>query len=393
MTKKVLYTILVGFPLFFATCSPTALKPKSLLVSAKQVVFYDNSILKRITSSNDSLSYQPADYQVSINRISYQTTLPDGTSFTASGIIYLPSQLSAPNRAYPILSFQHGTAYSDAEAPTGTNFSSPGFSYPLYYATHGYIVVCPDYIGYGDANRFPHEYEHRQSLAQVTVDMLLAAKEFLAKKEITAASKVFMTGYSEGGYATLSAQKLAEDQYSNNLKITASSCGAGPYAMTAFFDYLTHKPTIGGVANYIYIWETLTYNRLYGLKKPMSYYFKSPYAEQIERSIDNARSITASFNAICTDQFRADILNPASAFRKALTDNDLTNWSTQIPTQLVHSEQDEFIPFLTTQQTYESMRQRGSLKLNLVALKKGYHVPTEILFLRQTLKWFDSLKN
>ena len=392
MNKTVLYTFLCSFILFFSACEPKSIATKPVLISSNQVVFYDNSILKRLASDDDSLIYTPADYQISINRISYQTTLSDGTPIIASGIVYLPSQLTHPKKIYPLLSYQHPTAYSEAEVPSGSNFSVPSFNYALYFATYGYIVACPDYIGYGATDKVPHDYEYRQTLAQATVDMLLATKEFLAKKEIVWTNKLFLTGYSEGGYATLAAQKLLEESYNSEFQLAGSSCGAGPYAMPAFFDYLTKKTTMGGAANYIYIWETLSYDRIYGLKKPISYYFKSPYAEQITQSLDNARSIMVSFDKICTDQFRADVLNPSSAFRQALNDNDLTNWATQTPTQLIHSEQDEFIPFLTSQQTYTGMRQHGSSKLSLVALKTGYHVPVGVLFMSRTVNWFEQLK-
>ena len=267
------------------------------------------------------------------------------------------------------------------------------FSYPIYFATHGYIVACPDYIGYGASDQVPHDYEHRQTLAQATADMLLATQAFLTKKGIQTTNKTFLTGYSEGGYASLSAQQLIEEKYADKLHLTGSSCGAGPYAMSAFFNYVTQQTTVGGVANYIYAWETLSYNRIYGLSKPISYYFKSPYAEQLTQSLDNARSITLSFDKLCTDQFKADVRNPASAFGKALADNDLTNWQTAIPTRLIHSQQDEIIPFLTSQQTYTAMRQRGSAKLSLLAITNGAHVPTEVLFMRRSLEWFEQLKN
>lgn len=397
MIKRVLYSLFSGFSFLLLACSPNTVpapvQPKSALVSASQLVFYTNATLRRITPGHDSLVYQPADYQVSINRLTYRTTLRDGSIVTASGVVYVPQQLTPAQKPYPLLSFQHPTAYSNADAPSGNNFAAVSFSYPLYFATHGYIVACPDYIGYGAADGLPHDYEHRQTLAQATVDMLLATQEFLAKKAIGWNKQVFLTGYSEGGYASLSAQKLLEEQYPNQLHVAGSSCGAGPYSMPTFFDYVTQKKTIGGIANYLYAWETLAYDRIYGLKKPIDYYFKSPYAGQITQSLDNARSITVSFNQMCTDQFRTDVGNPRSPFRKALTDNDLTDWSTQTPTQLIHSEQDEIIPFLTSEQTYTSLRQRGSSNLSLIALKQGSHVPTEVLFMRRSLDWFERLRN
>lgn len=383
--------LLTIFPLLTA-CTPSTLAPRPVLISSNQLVYYTNSILHRIVTSNDSLSYEPADYELSINRITYQTTLNDGTTVTASGIVYVPSRLNSPNQQYPLLSFQHPTAFSDAEAPSGTDFSVVSFSYPIYFATHGYIVACPDYIGYGAADHVPHDYEYRQTLARATVDMMLATKSFLDQQNIEWTNQLFLAGYSEGGYATMSAQQLIEQKYSDELPITGSSCGAGPYAMPAFFKYVTQQPTVGGVANYIYAWETLSYDRIYGLNNPVSYYFKEPYASQIGQSLDNARSIALSFDQICTDQFRADVTNPISPFGKALSDNDLSNWDSHTTTQLVHSEEDEIIPFLTSQQTYTSMRQHGSSNLSLVALPTGSHVPTEVLFMRRSLNWLEQQK-
>ncbi|GAB3957773.1 hypothetical protein GCM10028805_51110 [Spirosoma harenae] len=393
MSKQLPIILLFSLLVTLTACDTPNNQPKPVLISSNQVVFYNNSILKLLSTSNDSLAYQPGDYQISINKLIYQTTLQDGTSITASGIVYLPSQINAPGKQYPLLSLQHSTAFSNQEAPSGLNFSALNFSYPIYFATHGYIVVCPDYIGYGESEDFPHDYEHRQTLAQATADMLLATKAFLKKKELQWTNKVFLAGYSEGGFATLSAQQLIEDRYKDELPLAGSSCGAGPYAMPAFFNYVTQNKTVGGIANYIYAWEILSYDRIYGLNKPVSYYFKSPYAERISQSLDSARSITLSFDKICTDQFRADIKNPTSAFGKALADNDLTNWKTQTATQLIHSEEDEIIPFLTSQQTYTALRKLGSTKLSLETIARGGHTPTEVVFMHRALAWFDGLKN
>ncbi|GAB3556951.1 alpha/beta hydrolase family protein [Spirosoma fluminis] len=391
MLKKLPYLVLACLVFPFIACAPDKIESAPVLISANQLVFYDTSLLKRL-SSNDSLDYQPLDYQISINRLTYRTTLQDGSSVTASGVVYIPRQLTLPDKSYPLLSFQHPTAYTNAEAPSVNNFAAAAFSYPLYFATHGYIVACPDYIGYGVTHQIPHDYEHRQTLAQATVDMLLATREFLSKKAIGWNAQLFLTGYSEGGFATLSAQKLLEEHYTGEFQVSGSSCGAGPYAMPTFYDYLTQKNTVGGIANYLYVWETLSYNRVYGLNKPISYYFKSPYAEQIQESLQNAKSIKASFNQICTSQFLTDIQRASSPFRIALIDNDLSDWLTHTPTQFIHSQQDEIIPFITSQHTYNSLRSRGSSNLHLITLPKGGHVSTEVLFVQQSLDWFEQLK-
>lgn len=378
--------------LLFAACSPRAIPPVPVLLNAVQLVYYTNATLQQVSTSHDSLVFRAADYTVSVNRISYRTTLDDGTSVTASGVVYIPTQAGSANKRYPLLSYQHPTAFSNADAPSGYNYGGVSFSYQLYFATHGYIVACPDYVGYGDADKLPHDYEHGQSLARATVDMLLATKEFLAKQNTPWNEQVFLTGYSEGGYASLSAQKLLEERYDGILHMAGSSCGAGPYAMPTFFGYVTQHPTVGGVANQLYAWQVMSYNRIYGLNKPVSYYFKSPYAELIAGSLANARSIPLSFDKICTDQFLADVRNPASPFAKALADNDLTDWSTRTATRFIHGQQDEIVPYLTSQQTYAAMQRRGSPNLNLVTIKSGGHIYNEVIFIRRSLEWFEQLR-
>lgn len=375
-----------------AACTPDDPQPKPILVSSTQIADYSNAVLRQLTTTNDSLEYTPANYRLTIYRLVYQTTLEDGSTVDASGIVFVPSQPTPPQKPYPILSYQHPTAFSNTEAPSGANYGQPGFSYSLYFATHGYIVVAPDYIGYGVADKLLHRYEHRQTLAQATVDMLLAANAFLAQKGISYTPQTFMVGYSEGGYATLSAQKLIEEKYSSAIPLAGTSCGAGPYDMSGFFDYITHNRTVGRVANYIYTWQVLSYNRIYGLNKPLTYYFKSPYAEQITESLNNAWTTETSFDALCTDAFKADLRNPTSAFAQALADDDLTNWTAQTPTRLIHSREDDIIPFLTTERTAAALKQRGSKNVNLVALPTGYHVVAEVSSIRRSLEWFQQLR-
>lgn len=44
-------------------------------------------------------------------------------------------------------------------------------------------------------------------------------------------NQLFLAGYSEGGYATLATQKTIEENYQNELTVTASAFGAGAYDM------------------------------------------------------------------------------------------------------------------------------------------------------------------
>lgn len=391
---RLLYGLLIGwFAIGLFSCTPLAVHPESgALIDSLRVASYSNATLSNLRTSNDSLVYQPADYELTVYRITYRTTGKDGQAIAASGVVYIPHRLRTAARPYPLLSLQHPTAFSNAEAPSGANFTVASFSYPLYFATHGYLVACPDYIGYGQSDQVAHPYEHAPTLGQATVDMLLATRELLTAKGIAFADPVFLAGYSEGGYASLSAQKLIEERYSASIRLAGSSCGAGPYDMPAFYDFITRQPTPGGVANYLYVWQTLAYNRLFTINKPVSYYFREPYASQLEQSLENARTISLSFDKLCTDQFKADVRDPNSVFGQILAGEDLTGWTAQTATRLIHGESDEIIPFLTTQRAYDSLRRRGSSQVSMLPIKAGYHVPTEVIFMRRSLEWFESMR-
>ncbi len=47
--------------------------------------------------------------------------------------------------------------------------------------------------------------------------------------------KLFLTGYSQGGYVALATEQAMENQ---GMTVTASSPGSGPYALSAFVDYI-----------------------------------------------------------------------------------------------------------------------------------------------------------
>ncbi len=395
--------IAVLFVFIVAACQPDDVKPDPVLIQSAPMASYSNAVLKTLKVPNDSLVYTPGSYSLFMQRLTYYTTLEDGTRVTASGVVYLPTQATG-GQSMPLLGYQHPTAFSNTEVPSGYDYATPTFSYPIYFATHGYIVACPDYVGYGDASGIAHPYENRASLAHASVDMLRATKEWLQQRTDQANAsqagatklwngQIFLAGFSEGGYATLSAQQLIEQQYADQLTLTSTSCGSGPYAMASFFDYITHQTTpSAGVVNYLYVWQTMVYNKLYNGNKPLNYYFKSPYAEQLTTSLDSARSFAVSFDQLCTDQFRADVRNSTSTFGKALLTNDLTNWAAQGRTYLIHSDEDEVIPYFISQQTCARMQKQGASQISLVTLKKLKHVPSEVLFMRRSLELFESMK-
>ena len=86
---------------------------------------------------------------------------------------------------------------------------------------------------------------HAATLASATVNMNRAARKFLADPGIsrTTNGQFFLTGYSEGGYATLATQRLMQQSLPAEFPVTASEPGAGPYDMTGTTLTILSSPT------------------------------------------------------------------------------------------------------------------------------------------------------
>ncbi len=213
-------------------------------------------------------------------RITYKTKNTDGKEITASGALILP----VTDQPVSMVSVQHGTITNDDQAPSNFKDGADA-SLNSLFSSLGYIISAPDYIGYGASKDLPHPSEHRASLASASLDMLRAAKEFLKEQNaVKWNNKLYIAGYSEGGFASMSLQKKIEEEASSEFDLRASSLGAGAYDKTAFMKYLINTKTHGIVGyNRSYLWVTLTYDRIYGLNRPKSAYFKEPYASEIDK--------------------------------------------------------------------------------------------------------------
>ncbi|PWJ57542.1 secretory lipase [Dyadobacter jejuensis] len=376
---------------FFASCSKKddtvdPVDDPSVLVSSTQLATLTKAELTAEAVKISPLLAAYVKNGVIVYKLTYQTKNTDGQTITATGAVIVPDT----NEEVPLLSVQHGTIESDASAPSNFQPDSEAATFGALFGAQGYIISYPDYIGYGASKDFQHPYEHRASLASASLDMLRAVKEFIAKENTTKwNNKLFLAGYSEGGYATMSLQKKIEEEASSEFNLVASSCGAGAYDKTAFMKYIVNAPT-HGIASYnkLYLWVLLTYDRVYGLNRPASYYFKEPYASGIQSSgLDYP--IDVSFNSILTDSFRKAVADGTdTALAEAIADNDVYNWKPTTPTRLYHGTDDQLVFFFNSQNAYDAMTKLGAPDLQLIPVSKGTHSTSIDDFLLGTLLFF-----
>jgi hypothetical protein len=106
--------------------------------------------------------------------------------------------------------------------------------------SNGYFVSLPDYAGYSASRDTEHPYGISSELGKQSVDMVKASKTFAKEKRIALNGELYLSGYSERGYAAVATHKMIEDEYPDwNLKGTAAL--AGPYNFVRFMEYIIDK--------------------------------------------------------------------------------------------------------------------------------------------------------
>src|SRR5262249_36042989 len=138
----------------------------------------------------------------------------------------------------PVVLYAHGTttdrAFNIADIQASNN--EEGLLLAAVFAAEGYIVVAPNYVGYDTSTLGYHPYLAAAQQSKDMIDSLTAARAALPTADApssTDGGKLFITGYSQGGYVAMATHSAMQ---SANMTVTASAPMSGPYALLAFAD-------------------------------------------------------------------------------------------------------------------------------------------------------------
>jgi pimeloyl-ACP methyl ester carboxylesterase len=124
---------------------------------------------------------------------------PDDRFRRQSGLLALPRG-AAPRR---VAAFLHGTATTRSAVPSKPD--GTGLAAAILFAGNGYAMVAPDYPGMG-ASPGRHPYYVADAIAPAVVAMIAAAQAIDGVPD----TPVFLSGFSEGGWATLATLRQLE---------------------------------------------------------------------------------------------------------------------------------------------------------------------------------------
>jgi len=359
------------------------------------------------------LAYTPK-CTITVYHLTYQTEDPKGNITPASGALMVPSSGSDADctGARPIVVYAHGTT-------TDRNFdlaqldaadSAEGAVLAAVFAAEGYIVVAPNYLGYDISTLGYHPYLIAAQQSKEMIDAVTAARAALPTSDApgsTDGGKLFVTGYSEGGYVAMATHSAMQ---SAGMTVTASAPMSGPYALSAFGDAV-FQGEVNASATINVALLVPAYQNVYGnIYSTPDDLFESKYASVIPTLLPSTTPLStlrsegkfpsALFNStppapnyaiytpatspaflagifaagfgsdnLVNNTYRAAYLddsllhpdggfptltdglppaNPGSALRMQLKVNDLRNWTPTAPTLLCGGNSDPTVFFFNT---------------------------------------------
>jgi pimeloyl-ACP methyl ester carboxylesterase len=304
-----------------------------------------------------------AAYGVQVYRITYKTHYRN-EEITASGLVCMP----LADESFPVISFQNGTNTQHENAPSEDPLD---FNYMLLQAmaSNGYIILIPDYIGFGASDNLVHPYYQKESTTEAVIDMIHASLELLDYSMIPAKSNenLYLMGYSQGGWATLCTMDALEQNNQTGLTLSGVSCGSGAYDLIAMSNYVLGLSTFPGP---LYLPYFVYAQQEFGaLTDPLDKYFKQPYADNIPALFNGALSngeVNAQLNdtiaRLLTDNMIENFQTGSefATLRNLLTINSVTAWNTTIPLRFFHGTADTNIPSAQSVDMHHAFIQQGS---------------------------------
>lgn len=321
-----------------------------------------------------------------------------GQKITLSGYFSYPQGENCQLKQ--IILCVHGTYQLNALAPS---VRKDGENIPKN-AAQGRVIICPDYIGYGDTKDKVHPYMNQSLTARNSLDMELAVLQYFRDNNIELSEDYYtiIAGFSQGGSSALATHKYVEslsEKQQNNIRLRKSFCGGTPASMEVTMNKFLEKERgieipkdvekLQEILEDVALEVVISFMAIQGMYESYpetfeSYELKDFYSSTInvdklsealkvgtaedekdknvgelyEESYDKIREAVELFSffvfmnsgkVMVSDIYSEDFLDDNSDLRNkfmgCLRKNDLTDWEPKNPIDFYHSTQDDVVPY------------------------------------------------
>lgn len=329
-------------------------------------------------------------YGVWVYKVSYKTKYKN-KDVVASGVVCVP--MTESSDPFPILSFQNGTNTLHSKAPS-LNIDAEEFMLIQAVASMGYIVVIPDYLGFGTSSEMFHPYLEKESTVQSILDMYKAVKEMSSSKylDLNLTKDIYLMGYSQGAWASLALHQEIETKLSAQYNLKGTAAGGGPYNLSTLIDYIMGQQTYPMPVYLGYIFHS--YIQSGAVSFTYGDVFNTPFAGQITNLYNGLRDgnyinnqLSNNINELFTQDFRTNNKTGEkySTLRAALKANSIEPWKTTKPIFMRHGSNDTYVPLFQSANMNEGFIEKdveeGLVNYGAIPLQNHYEaaIPFGIL--------------
>ena len=365
-----------------------------------------------------------AKCDVTVVQINYQTSgVQPGEMTNASAAVLVPSGVDCPG-PFPLIAYGRGT--TPFKTHTMANPEDPEtIRLMAFFAAQGYVVVATDYLSYALSSYPYHPYMHADTEASSMIDSIRATRNAALSLGLTLNGKVMLSGYSQGGHASMAAQRAIEQSDAGEIILVAAAHIAGPYSISGALIDGVKNPILGVQA--LVPFQITSWQRIYGnVYDKVADVFNSPYDRYIETLFPTLLDQAALYNllpggtpaqardAMFKSSYLNDLTNnTGNGAILAAKKQDLLSWNPKAPTILCGGLHDPTVKFpINAQAAYDAFRSRGGSNVSLVDVDAriqqtyqsvyindfqtynySYHAQYEPLFCTQVAKeMFDQYK-
>jgi PBP1b-binding outer membrane lipoprotein LpoB len=347
-------------------------------------------------------------HDVTIHKITYKTEF-EGDTIEASGVVFCPDN---SNSSFDMISYQHGTIFTNAEAPSvflsdlnfESNYENEAVA-GIVMASMGNVVAMADYIGFGESSDYFHPYMHKEYTNNAVLDMIRASKEFVKQEDAcNINNNLFLLGFSQGGSATVSALSAIEKDIANSdISVKAAAAGSGAYDLMEFRSYIMNKKQsyYGKPSFILYIIDS--FKKYSNMNVDYDDIFSDSYKDVVDGLIDGNTDITIIEQNLTTyvgelfnddfedDEFFMSSDNIYAPVREAFVENSVTAWDVQTPLNLYHGNDDQWVPAKQSSLLYsEFTTTYQSSNVSLKPFEDLDHTGAFFPTIAASLEWFDN---
>lgn len=218
-----------------------------------------------------------AKCDVKVVALNYNTIGVNAEAANASAVMLVPGGVGCTGPS-PLLAYARGTEVSKVRT-LANPADGETFLLAAVYAAQGYTVVATDYLGYAKSTYSYHPYLHSDSEASAVIDSIRAARKAADKVGANLSGKVMLSGYSQGGHASMAAHRAIERDNAAEINVVGGAHLAGPYNLSGS---LKVPNAVAGVQFFVPFLVT-AWQKVYGtVYSDVKTAFKAPYSDYIE---------------------------------------------------------------------------------------------------------------